>query len=171
MGNLTVARVKTLSTTGLHGDGGTLFLRVAPGGSKSWIQRLTINGRRRDIGLGGWPLVTLAEAREFAFENRRLARRGGDPLAGRRRPNLPTFEQAAVRTFEANRARWRHAKTAINWTGSMARYAYPVFGDRPVDQGRAPRPDPHLDVQAGALPQTPPAHPRRPVLVSGARAR
>ena len=134
MGHLTMARVKTIKAPGLHGDGGTLYLRVAPGGSKSWIQRLTINGRRRDVGLGGWPLVTLAEAREFAFENRRLARRGGDPLEGRRRPNLPSFEQAAVRTFEANRARWRHAKTATNWAGSMAKYAYPVFGDRPVDQ-------------------------------------
>ena len=134
MGNLTAARVKALSTPGLHGDGGTLYLRVAPGGSRSWIQRLTINGKRRDVGLGGWPLVTLAEARELAFENRRLARRGGDPLAGRRRVKVPTFEQAAVRTFEANRARWRHAKTATNWAGSMAKYAYPVFGERPVDQ-------------------------------------
>ena len=78
--------------------------------------------------------MTLAEARELAFENRRLARRGGDPLAGRRRAKAPTFEQAAVRTFEANRARWRHAKTATNWAGSMAKYAYPVFGERPVDQ-------------------------------------
>ena len=131
---LTVARVRSLAKPGRYAAGPTLYLNVAPGGTKSWIQRLTVNGKRRDLGLGGWPLVTLGEARDQAFENRRLARRGGDPLAGRCRPNLPTFEQAAVRTFEANRARWRHAKTAINWTGSMARYAYPVFGDRPVDQ-------------------------------------
>lgn len=69
MGTLTMARVKAIKAPGLHGDGGTLYLRVAPGGSKSWIQRLTINGRRRDVGLGGWPLVTLAEPREFAFED------------------------------------------------------------------------------------------------------
>ena len=134
MRNLTAAKLKALKAPGLHGDGGTLYLRVAPGGSKSWIQRLTINGRRRDVGLGGWPLVTLAEAREAAFENRRLARRGGDPVAARRRAMVPTFELAAVRTFEANRSRWRHAKTAANWAGSMAKYAYPVFGDRNVDQ-------------------------------------
>jgi hypothetical protein len=134
MGKLTAAMVRGLSVPGRYGDGGTLFLRIAPGGSKSWVQRLTIGRKRRDIGLGGWPLVTLAEAREYAFENRRLARRGGDPLADKRRLAAPTFEQAALLTFEANRARWRHVKTATNWTGSMAKYAYPVFGDRHVDQ-------------------------------------
>ena len=132
MGKLTVARVRTLSTPGLHGDGGTLYLRVAPGGSKSWIQRLAIKGKRRDIGLGGWPLVTLAEAREFAFENRRLARRGGDPLADKRR-RVPTFREAARRTFEANRSRWS-PKTALNWTQQLERHAFPVLADLRVDQ-------------------------------------
>lgn len=77
MGKLTAAKVRAITRTGLHGDGGTLYLSVAPGGSKSWIQRLTVNGRRRDIGLGGFPLVSLAEAREEAFDNRRWARAGG----------------------------------------------------------------------------------------------
>ena len=134
MSKLTVTRVRSLSTPGLYGDGGTLYLAVARGGSKSWIQRLTVGGKRRDIGLGGFPLVSLAEARDTAFENRRLARRGGDPLSDKRKAKVPTFREAAVLTFEANRARWRHAKTATNWTGSMAKYAYPVFGDRRVDQ-------------------------------------
>ena len=134
MSKLTVTKVRSLSKPGLHGDGGTLYLAVAPGGSKSWIQRLTVDGARRDIGLGGFPLVSLAEARDKAFENRRLARHGGDPLAAKRKAKMPTFREAAVLTFQANRARWRHAKTATNWTGSMARYAYPVFGDRRVDQ-------------------------------------
>ena len=133
MGRLTAARVKALSTPGLHGDGGTLYLRVAPGGSRSWIQRLTINGKRRDVGLGGWPLVTLAEAREFAFENRRLARRGGDPLAGKRRASAPTFREAAERTFESNRGRWRNNKTTSNWLQGMAKRVLPVLGDMPVD--------------------------------------
>ena len=133
MGNLTAAKLKALSTPGLHGDGGTLFLRVAPGGSKSWIQRLTVGGKRRDIGLGGWPLVTLAEARDQAFENRRLARRGGDPLADKRRAAAPTFREAAERTFEANRARWRNNKTTSNWLRGMAKRVLPVLGDMRVD--------------------------------------
>ena len=134
MGKLTVARVRTLSAPGLHGDGGTLFLHVAPGGSKSWIQRVTIHGKRRDLGLGGWPLTTLAEARDAAFENRRLARRGGDPLADKGKAKVPTFREAAKLAREANRDRWRNAKTAANWDTSLETYAHPVFGDRRVDQ-------------------------------------
>ena len=106
MGRLTVAMVRALSQPGRYGDGETLFLNVAPRGSKSWIQRLTVNGKGRDLGLGGWPLVTLAEAREQAFENRRLARRGGDPVADKPQAKAPTFREAAQRTFEANRSRW-----------------------------------------------------------------
>ena len=109
MGRLTARMVKALREPGRYGDGGTLYLVVAPGGSKSWVQRLTIGGRRRDLGLGGFPLVTLAEAREQAFDNRRQARRGRDPLSDRRRAQTPTFEQAAGRALEANRARWRNA--------------------------------------------------------------
>ena len=134
MGRLTAKMVKALERPGRYGDGGTLYLVVAPGGSKSWVQRLTIGGTRRDLGLGGFPLVTLAEAREQAFDNRRQARRGRDPRADRRRAQAPTFEQAAGRALEANRARWRNAKTAANWTESMTKHAFPVFGARRVDQ-------------------------------------
>ena len=136
MGRLTVAMVRSLAKPGRYGDGrgSTLYLVIAPGGSKSWVQRLAINGKRRDLGLGGWPLTSLKEARERAFANRKLARDGGDPLAVKRRAAVPTFKEAAARTFEANRARWRGEKTATNWTGSMATYANPVFGDRRVDQ-------------------------------------
>ncbi len=68
MGRLTAKIVEALERPGRYGDGGTLCLVVALGGSKSWVQRLTIGGRRRDLGLGGFPLVTLAEAREQAFD-------------------------------------------------------------------------------------------------------
>ena len=134
MGRLTAALVRALSKPGRYGDGGTLFLRVAPGGSKGWVQRLTIGGKRRDLGLGGWPLVTLAEAREQAIENRRHVRRGGDPLADKRRAKVPTFMEASDSALEANRRRWRNAKTVDNWRATMEKYARPVFGDRRVDQ-------------------------------------
>ena len=133
MGKLNAAMVRGLAKPGRYGDGGTLFLNVAPGGSKSWIQRLAIDGKRHDIGLGGFPLVTLAEAREAAFENRRLARCGGDPLAAKRRAKAPTFREAAERTFEANRARWRNNKTTANWLQGMAKRVLPVLGDMRVD--------------------------------------
>ena len=134
MERLTVATVRSLSVPGRYAAGPTLYLRIAPGGTKSWVQRLTIDGRRHDIGLGGWPLVTLAEAREQAFDNRRLVRHGGNPLGDKRKAKTPTFREASGRALEANRGRWRNRKTVDNWRATMERYAYPVFGDRRVDQ-------------------------------------
>ena len=134
MNRLTAERVKSLSKPGRYGDGGTLFLNIAPGGSKSWIQRVTINGVRRDIGLGGFPLVSLAEARDKAFENRKRARSGGDPLADKRRARVPTFREAARETWAANRQRWRSAKVTATWMQQLERHVFPRIGDRPVDQ-------------------------------------
>ena len=131
---LTAIQVQSLSALGLHGDGGTLYLRVAPGGSKSWIQRVTVNGRRRDIGLGGWPVASLAKARERAFANRVAIANGQDPLAEKHRTRVPTFREAAERTFEANRARWRNNKTTANWMQGMEKRVFPVLGDQRVDQ-------------------------------------
>ena len=136
MGTLTVTKAKSITKPGLRGDGGTLYLHVTARGSRSWIQRPTIDGRRHDIGLGAFPLISLAEARHRAFENRKLARTGGDPLAAKRRAKTPTFRQAAEQTLEANRPRWRNDKHAANWKQSLERYAFPVIGDAPVNQIR-----------------------------------
>lgn len=127
---------KSLSEPGFYRADPTLYLRIAPGGSKSWVQRLTIEGRRHDLGLGGFPLVTLAEARAKAYDNRRLARSGGDPLAAKRRARTPTFRQAASRTCDALRPRWRNHKHATDWMATLARHAYPVIGDMSVDRIR-----------------------------------
>lgn len=133
-GKLTVKKVRAINQPGLYGDGNTLYLRVAPGGSKQWVQRLTIHGKRRDIGLGGCSWVTLAEARDAAYANRRMARRGGDPLAVKRQPKVPTFREAAQRTFEALRPRWRSEKVAANWMQKLERHALARLGDIPVDR-------------------------------------
>ncbi len=136
MGTLTVARAKSLSEPGLYRADPTLYLRIAAGGSKSWIQRLTIEGRRHDLGLGSFPLVTLAEARDQAHKNRRLARSGGDPLAAKRRAKTPTFQQAASRTCDALRPRWRNRKHAKDWMATLERHAFPVLADMSVDRIR-----------------------------------
>ena len=79
---------------GHHIDGHGLYLYVQPTGARSWIQRLVIRGRRCELGLGAVALVSLAEAREQAVANRKLARVGGDPLADKRRvQGLPTFAE------------------------------------------------------------------------------
>ena len=131
---LTAMEAKSVNTPGFYRADETLYLNVAPGGSKSWIQRITIDGKRRNIGLGGYPVVSLADARDKAFQNRKLVRSGGDPLADKRRAKLPTFEQAAQKTFEANQARWRSEVTAKNWEQGMKKYVLPRIGKLRVDQ-------------------------------------
>ena len=133
-GNLSVRMVRAINRPGMYGDGDTLYLNVAPGGSKQWIQRLTINGKRHDIGLGGCGYVTLAQAREAAYENRMLARRGGDPLAAKRQARVPTFREAARRTYETLRPRWRNKQVAKNWMQQLERHAFKTLGTLPVDR-------------------------------------
>ncbi|MDE0422815.1 MAG: integrase arm-type DNA-binding domain-containing protein [Gammaproteobacteria bacterium] len=132
-GRLTPNQINALRKPGRYGDGDTLFLVVAPRGSKSWVQRLTIHGRRHDIGLGGYPLVTLAEARDTALANRRLARKGGDPLSRKHTANVPTFRDAAAATYEANQSGWRSDKVAKNWRQRLERHVLPKLGQVPVN--------------------------------------
>ena len=131
---LTDAFVRTATTAGKYHDAHGLILRVMPSGSKQWVQRLVILGKRRDIGLGGYPLVTLAEARDKAFANRKLARAGGDPMAVQRRRDVPTFEEAAAKVIELHRPNWRNTKHAAQWTATLRTYAYPKIGNKGVDQ-------------------------------------
>ena len=134
MGKLTVGRVRALSKPGRYRDEPTLYLLVTRRGTKSWAQRVVIDGKRHDLGLGPWPVVSLAKARQRAFANRVAIADGRDPLAERRQPKTPSFREASDRALEANRARWRNAKTAENWIATMAKYVHPVFGDRRVDE-------------------------------------
>ena len=131
---LTAAEIKSVKREGIYRAGPTLYLRIAPGGSKSWVQRLTIDRKRHDIGLGGYPQVSLAQARKLALHNRELAWAGGDPLALKRKSKLPTFEQAAEKAFEANRGRWRSEVTAKHWERGMKKHVLPLIGKLRVDQ-------------------------------------
>lgn len=110
-------------------DGQGLFLRVEANGAKRWVQRLTIRGKQRELGLGSASLVTLAEARETALANRRLARAGGDPLqATREAAAVMTFAEAAHSVHEAHTPTWRNAKHAAQFISTLEAYAFPHFG-------------------------------------------
>ena len=112
-----------------------MYLFVQPSGTRSWIQRLLIRGRRRELGLGSVALVPLAEAREKALANRRLARQGGDPLAEKRRAEgIPTFAEAASRVLEQKRDGWRNPKQSREWLSSLTRFAFPRIGKVPVSE-------------------------------------
>ena len=118
-----------------HVDGNGLMLVVQPSGTKSWVQRIVIHGRRRTFGLGGYPATSLKEARRVAFENRALARQGGDPLALRTRRDIPDFATSAATVIGIQSAAWKNAgKSRGQWESSLATYAFPTIGTKRVDQ-------------------------------------
>ncbi len=131
-GRLRAKQITTLRP-GRHGDGGTLYLVVEPGGrSRHWVQRLTVDGKRRDLGLGGYPYVGLAEARAAAFTNRQLARRGGDPTAALRASRVPTFRRACEQVDAA--ATWK-GQGAADRRRALERYCGSIL-ERRLDQIR-----------------------------------
>ena len=131
---LTATQVKAFKEPGRYGDGQGLYLNIAPRGSKNWVQRIVIHGKRRELGLGGYPAVSLAEAREKALEIKRKVAAGVDPTARIEGPVMPTFAEAARSTHEANRPRWRNNRHTGAWIATLEKYAFPVLGNMPVDQ-------------------------------------
>lgn len=129
---LSAAFVKTVNQAGKYHDGrGTgLFLLVKPTGGKFWVQRLTIRGKRREIGLGSTQFVSLAEARELALENKRCALSGGDPLAEKRKAKqVLTFREAAHATHAELSPTWKNPKDRASFLASLETYIFPRFGD------------------------------------------
>ncbi len=124
--------VRTVAEPGRYCDGQGLYLEVQPSGSRSWVQRLAVRGRRREMGLGSFPLVSLDEARAQAFANRKLARAGGDPVAARRGADEPTFADAAERVWRQMRPGWRNPRYGRDWLSGLTRVAFPVIGAMPV---------------------------------------
>ncbi|MDU8945302.1 tyrosine-type recombinase/integrase [Ovoidimarina sediminis] len=132
---LTAAFVKNVNVPGKYHDGkGTgLFLLVKKSGRRSFVQRLTIRGKRHDIGLGAPPFVTLAEAREQAFENKRLALKGRDPLAEKARAReTPTFEDAARQAHLELSPTWKNPKDRKAFLSTLENYIFPRFGSVPL---------------------------------------
>lgn len=131
--------VKRLTTPGLHfvGQVPGLALQVLPTGGRTWVLRSVVGTRRRDMGLGGYPEVGLADARTKARNAREQIKSGVDPIAQARATRSAlraaqsaalTFEQAASRYIATHRPSWRNAKHAAQWEASLTQYAYPHIG-------------------------------------------
>lgn len=138
---LSARTVAALAKPGYHADGGGLYLQVSPAGTKSWIFRFTLDGRAREMGLGGLATVSLAVARTKAQECRALLLDGVDPIEARRERRVAgraaaarvmSFAACAAAYIEAHRAGWRNAKHADQWRNTLRTYAEPVLGDVPV---------------------------------------
>jgi integrase len=149
MGKLTeraVANAKPREATYRLSDGGGLLLQVKPSGSRTWLFRFMKNGKRRDMGLGKYPKVGLADARRKARGAADLARDGQDPIAAEAEkeaaeasrvraeaaPQVRTFRTLAEALVSAQQPGWTSGKTLASWRLTLDKHAYPVLGDVPI---------------------------------------
>ena len=116
------------------GDGSGLAIEIAPGGTKAWVQCITVRSRRRTIGLGSLRLVSLKQAREQARENQRVAVAGRDPIAERRsQRTIPDFRTLAQEVIDMQAIEHTSPKSRAQWESSFAAYVYPKIGRKGAD--------------------------------------
>ena len=145
MASLTAAKVLALHQSGRYGDGGGLYLSITKAGTKSWVMRLRIDGKRTDKGLGGSPTVSLSAARKTADAYRVAVEEGRNPWDKAERDrmgraagldHIPTFADAARKLHKDKVAAGEISsdKHARNWIQMLERHVFPVFGDTPIDE-------------------------------------
>ena len=132
---LTAAFVKTVRASGRYGDGrgshgvSLLVKRMANGRlSKSWAQRIRINGKVTNIGLGAYPVIGLAQARAKALENAQAVAAGLDPRGG----GVPTFAEAVGIVLDLHADQWSQ-RSGKAWRATLVQHAVPALGALPVD--------------------------------------
>lgn len=133
---MTVTEVKALlKAPGRHAVGKGLYLEVADSGAASWVFRKQVGGKRREIGLGSYPAIGLATARDNAAKAASMLAVGVDPVAERKKAEgVPTFRLAAAQVHAAQMANWRNGKHNKQWLRTLETYAFPVIGDMTVDR-------------------------------------
>lgn len=146
---LNPALLRTLVKPGAYPDGEGLYLRVRGPQQRAWAFRYMLRGKATWMGLGPYPDVGLAAAREKATAARQQAKSGTDPLADKRarqaaamateerekaaaKADARTFRTAAEEYLRLNEGGWRNAKHAAQWPSTLAAYVYPVIGDKPL---------------------------------------
>lgn len=147
MGKLNAKQVENLTEPGTYEDGDGLRLVVKATGRKSWVLRFQLNGKRREMGLGGFPEVGLKDARLAAGDQRKLLAAGTDPMAARSAAReaqrasqqaaaakAVTFKAVAADYIAAHRAGWKSAKHGQQWENTLATYAEPIIGHLPASE-------------------------------------
>lgn len=136
---LTAIEVSRLITVGHHAVGGVagLYLYVNDACARSWVLRVMVGIKRRHIGLGGYPTVTLAQAKEAARQLRNEVSKGNDPIQQRKeeasrlraqQASAITFEKAAEGYLDTHGDSWKNAKHRAQWASTLSTYAYPFIG-------------------------------------------
>ncbi|MBB1601077.1 site-specific integrase [Variovorax sp. UMC13] len=132
-------QVSRLTKPGAHAVGGVagLQLKINDAGARSWVLRTMVAGKRRDMGLGGFPDVTLAQAREKARAARAQVGEGVDPIQARQAARsasaaalakAKTFDQCAAAFIKAKSGEWANAKHRAQWDSTLETFASPVIG-------------------------------------------
>lgn len=141
--NWTHTGIKSLTDAKPHRVDKCLYIRVSDSGHKRWVFRWRdrTNSRLRDMGLGSFPDVSLADAKAAASEHRKQIREGFDPIAERQRltaeikaaaGKIPSFSEACEAYISAHEAGWKNEKHVAQWRSTLKTYAGPVIGDLPV---------------------------------------
>ena len=126
--------VDTTNKPGKYFDKNGLFLRVKEGGSKKWVFRYSLNGKRPEMGLGNAKVIKLSKAREKALQALIQVNDGLDPISlNRTKSFIPTFEEAALKVYEINRPSWSNQKHSAQFISSLKSYAFPVIGEMKVN--------------------------------------
>lgn len=142
---LSAIEVKRIIHEGLHAAGGVagLQLQVTKTGARSWILRAKVGDKRRDIGLGAYPEVSLALARDKALEKKALISNGIDPVEEKRsaiarlisaQRNTITFDDAADKVHETKSKEFKNEKYIAQWISAIRMYASPFIGKKPISE-------------------------------------
>lgn len=132
---LTARFVETIKQSGKYFDGNGLFLRVEKNGARRWVQRITIRGKRCELGLGSPPAISLAVARKLALDNKGKVMLGGDPKADKQQHrNGMTFSGAVEKYLDAKLSEFRNEKHRKQWRSTLDRYANPIIGRKLVSE-------------------------------------
>ena len=140
---LSALEISRLKSPGHHNVGGVtgLYLYVNDTQAKSWVLRLMIGSKRRHIGLGGYPTVTLAQAKDKARKLREDVSNGIDPIQQRReaasklqaqQESAISFEKCAQGYLESHGDTWKNKKHRAQWHSTLSTYAYPILGNLQV---------------------------------------
>ncbi|GJE45030.1 tyrosine-type recombinase/integrase [Methylobacterium soli] len=143
MGKLTAKQVDNLKEAGTYEDGEGLRLVIGKGATKRWVFRYQLEGKRREMGLGPFPSISLKGARDAAAAHRAQIAQKIDPLDAKRAAEqagleeaakVPTFRECAEEYIAAHRAGWKNGKHAEQWTSTLKTYAYRTIGAKRVDE-------------------------------------
>ena len=135
--------VEAIKEVGYHNCAQGLYLQVSKQGTKSWLYRYTspLTKTRREMGLGSFNFVSLAQARQYATDGKRLVINGEDPIEERKKEQIKiqlkqarnlTFKEIAEACIAAKAPEWKNAKHSQQWNNSLEAYAFPILGELPI---------------------------------------